>query len=75
MNKAYVNYGIPLGETTYILLKSQKEKRGRKGQKAYLKKQWLRIYQIWGENWASKFMKLIIFPQISTPNDLLQYTL
>ena len=25
----------------------------------YLKKEWLRTSQIWGETWTSKFMKLI----------------
>lgn len=34
----YVNYGIPLRETTYALLESQKEKRAEKGQKGYFKK-------------------------------------
>ena len=37
VKKIYVNYQISLTETIYELLESQKEKRGRKGQKAYLK--------------------------------------
>ena len=43
-------------------------RRGGKGEKkAYLKKQWLRTSQTWGEIWTSKFMKLIGDSKISTP--------
>lgn len=39
-DQEYVNYGIPLRETTYALLESQEEESGEKDQNGYFKKQW-----------------------------------
>lgn len=58
---------ISKNETICTFWESQKEKRGRRGQKIYLK---IENFPNLG---ISKIMKLIALPQILTPNCLLQY--
>ena len=69
-----VNDGVTFTETTHTLLESWKEKRGRKGQRLYLKKQY-QISPKSEEIQTSKFMQLIAHSSEFIQNDHPQDTL
>ena len=46
---SYRNYGAQWNKTMFALWELQKEKKRRKEEKVYLKQNWLKTSQIWGE--------------------------
>ena len=56
IQKAYWSHETSLGELIFIFCEFWKEKKGRKGQKTYLKNKWLIISHIWGEICTSRYM-------------------
>lgn len=56
IQKAYWSHETSSGELIFIFCEFWKEKKGRKGQQTYLKKEWLIISHIWGEICTSRYM-------------------